>query len=59
MLQEIIVFVIIISAAAYIFRAIWNTVMKKNSSPCDGCAAKELCHNKLQQPIEKKSDCCH
>jgi len=59
MLQEIIVFIIIASAAMYIFRGVWNAVTKKNSTPCDGCAAKELCHQKLQQPISKKSDCCH
>jgi hypothetical protein len=58
MLQDIIVFAIIISAAAYVFYAIWNIVAKKNASACQGCAAKELCHQKLQQPIDKKSDCC-
>jgi hypothetical protein len=57
-LQSILVYAIIAAAIFYIFFSVWKSIAKKDASPCNGCAAKELCHQKLEHPAKKDSSCC-
>lgn len=52
MLQDIIVTVIVLSAAAFVCRAVYRTI-KHSNDPCYGCKGCEI-HRQL---MEKKEKC--